>query len=93
MPALFAPEEPGSASTDRQIAGPGHRPAFRAHRSHAAPGTAPGLLVHGDQVHDRDTYFLIDPDDGQAFKAEQPGRIVDHARGSSVVIGLPRQQA
>ena len=29
----------------------------------------------------------------QAFKAEQPGRIVDHARGSSVGSDLRRQQA
>ena len=33
------------------------------------------------------------PDDSQAVQAQQPGSIVNHARGSSVVIGLPRQHA
>jgi hypothetical protein len=44
-------------------------------------------------VDHRPTFtIVVDPDDSQALKAQQPGRIVDHARGSSVVIGLLRQQ-
>jgi hypothetical protein len=33
-----------------------------------------------------------DPGDSQAVKAQQPGRSIIHARGSSLVIDLPRQQ-
>jgi hypothetical protein len=36
---------------------------------------------------------LVDPHHDQAFKAKQPGRILNHARGLSAVIGLPQQQA
>jgi hypothetical protein len=37
-------------------------------------------------MHDRPIHTVIDPGDGQAVEAQQPGRIINHARGSSVVI-------
>ena len=61
VPAALAPDQPRPAPTDRKIPRPGHRPALRPDRPHTTPRTASGLLIGGDQVHDRDTYFLIDP--------------------------------
>jgi hypothetical protein len=50
------------------------------------------LLIGGHQVHHRPVGVVGDADHGQAIKAEQPRRIVNHARSSSVVIILLRQQ-
>jgi hypothetical protein len=44
-------------------------------------------------VHDRPVNTVIDSNYGQAVKTQQPRRILNHARGFSAVIGLPRQQA
>ncbi|MEU5943630.1 integrase core domain-containing protein [Micromonospora sp. NPDC047548] len=43
-------------------------------------------------MRDRPVRPVLDPGDSQARKAQQPDRIVNHARGSSVVTSLLRQQ-
>jgi hypothetical protein len=44
-------------------------------------------------MNDRPVNTVVDPRYDQAFKAYQTRRILNHARGFSAVIGLPRQQA
>jgi hypothetical protein len=44
-------------------------------------------------MDDQSVNAVVDPRYGQAFKTHQPRRILNHARGFSAVIGLPRQQA
>lgn len=42
----------------------------------------PGPLVAGLHVYDRPIRCVLDLHDGQALQAQQPGGIVNHARGS-----------
>jgi hypothetical protein len=42
----------------------------------------------GDQMHHRRVHAVIDPGDGQTLQAQQPGRIINRARGSSLVTRL-----
>jgi hypothetical protein len=44
-------------------------------------------------MHDRPVHTVGDPDNSRAVKAQQPGRIVNHAHSFSVVTSLRRQQA
>jgi len=48
----------------------------------------PCPLISGHQMHYRTVEVAGDPDSGQAVKAQQPRRIVNHTLSSSVVIIL-----
>ena len=93
MPPALTPPQINRSAGDREIPGSGRDPLLHSGGRHRTSRAGAGLLVRSDQVHDRPVvWFLVDPDDGQAGQAQQPGRIVVHARGSSVVIVLLRQQ-
>lgn len=74
-----------------QIPRPGDRAAAYPPGEHPAPRAGPGRCLRGDQMHPTDAIRTpLHPFHGQPVEAEQPRRIVDHARGSR--IRLPREQ-
>ena len=93
VPPALAPPQIDASAGHGDIPRSGRDPFLHPGGPHRASGAGAGLLVCGDQVHHRPVVWcVVNPDDGQAGQAQQPGRIVVHARGSSVVIVLPRQQ-
>jgi hypothetical protein len=91
-PATFPPPQRNHPARDRQITGRSRDPLLHTHRLHPTPRTHSRTHFGGCQIHDRPAVVpILDPRDRQAIQAQQPGRIVDHARGCSVVI-LRRQQ-
>jgi hypothetical protein len=92
-PPAFDPPQLQVSASDRQVPGPGDPPALRPRRPDPALRAASGLFIRGNQMHDRPVDTVVDPHHGQAVKTQQPRRILNHARGFSAVIGLPRQQA
>jgi hypothetical protein len=92
-PPPFTPHQSRTSPTDLKISWTSHPQALRPARTCPALRADPGPLIRGDQMHDRAGRSVLDSRHGQALQAQQPGRILDHARGSSVVTSLLRQQA
>jgi hypothetical protein len=86
VPAAFTPAQLHRPPADRQVPRSGRRPLLHPDCPLPALRTASCLFTTGGQIHHRDTGGVqLDPLSDQALKAQQPGRIVDHARSSSPV--------
>lgn len=85
-PSPFAPPQLAETPGDRQVPRPGSHPFLYPYRPLPTARAAPRSPIHGGHVHHWFTlYDILDRDDRQPVQAQQPGRIVDYARGSSVV--------
>jgi hypothetical protein len=92
VPAALTPPQLSTLPAHLQIPGPGDRPALHPPGNHPAHRAGTSSLISSAKVHHRPYLAGCDLRDRQAIQTQQPGRIVDHARGSSLVIFLPRQQ-